>query len=140
MRLLLDTHILLWAVGMSNRLSAATRQMLETPDNEVYYSAANLWEIAIKSSSRRTDFQIDPEQLLAALPTMGLTELPITARHAAAVARLPPLHRDPFDRLLIAQSQVEPMILLTNDEWLVQYGASARLIDCVRPPNPPAAR
>jgi PIN domain nuclease of toxin-antitoxin system len=140
MRLLLDTHILLWAVGMSNRLSAATRQMLETPDNEVYYSAANLWEIAIKSSSRRTDFQIDPEQLLAALPTMGLTELPITARHAAAVARLPPLHRDPFDRLLIAQSQVEPMILLTNDEWLVQYGASVRLIDCVRPPNPPAAR
>ena len=129
MRLLLDTHVLLWAVGMSARLSAATRQMLETPDNEVYYSAANLWEIAIKSSLRRTDFQIDPEQLLAALPAMDFTELPITARHAAAVARLPPLHRDPFDRLLIAQSQVEPMILLTNDELLVQYGSSVRLID-----------
>lgn len=129
MRLLLDTHVLLWAVGMSGRLSAATRQMLETPDNEVYYSAANLWEIAIKSSLRRTDFQIDPEQLLAALPTMDFTELPITARHAAAVARLPSLHRDPFDRLLIAQSQVEPMILLTNDELLVQYGANVRPID-----------
>jgi PIN domain nuclease of toxin-antitoxin system len=129
MRLLLDTHILLWAVGVSTRLSAATRPMLETPDNEVYYSAANLWEIAIKSSLRRTDFQVDPEQLLAALPAMDFTELPITARHAAAVARLPPLHRDPFDRLLIAQSQVEPMILLTNDELLVQYGASVRLID-----------
>ena len=128
MRLLLDTHVLLWAVGMSGRLSTATRQMLETPDNEVYYSAANLWEIAIKSRLRRTDFRVDPEQLLAALPAMDFTELPITARHAAAVARLPPLHRDPFDRLLIAQSQVEPMILLTNDELLVQYGASVRLI------------
>lgn len=129
MRLLLDTHVLLWAVGMSARLSTATRPMLETPDNEVYYSAANLWEIAIKSSLRRTDFQVDPEQLLAALPAMGFTELPITARHAAAVAWLPPLHRDPFDRLLIAQSQVEPMILLTNDGLLVQYGHSVRLID-----------
>ena len=128
MRLLLDTHVLLWAVGMSARLSTATRQMLETPDNEVYYSAANLWEIAIKSRLRRTDFQVDPEPLLAALPAMDFTELPITACHAAAVARLPPLHRDPFDRLLIAQSQVEPMILLTNDELLVQYGASVRLI------------
>ncbi len=128
MRLLLDTHILLWAVGMSGRLSTATRQMLETPDNEVYYSAANLWEIAIKSRLRRTDFPVDPEQLLAALPAMDFTELPITARHAAAVARLPSLHRDPFDRLLIAQSQVEPMILLTNDELLVQYGASVKLI------------
>ena len=128
MRLLLDTHVLLWAVGMSGRLSAQTRQVLETPDNEVYYSAANLWEIAIKSRLRRTDFQVDPEQLLAALPAMDFTELPITARHAAAVARLPPLHRDPFDRLLIAQSQTEPMILLTNDELLVQYGASVRLI------------
>ena len=114
---------------MSGRLSTAIRQMLETPDNEVYYSAANLWEIAIKSSLRRTDFQVDPEQLLTVLPTMDLTELPITAHHAAAVARLPPLHRDPFDRLLIAQSQVEPMILLTNDELLVQYGASVRLIN-----------
>lgn len=128
MRLLLDTHVLLWAVGMSARLSTATRQMLETPDNEVYYSAANLWEIAIKSRLRRTDFQVAPEPLLAALPAMDFTELPITARHAAAVARLPSLHRDPFDRLLIAQSQVEPMILLTNDELLVQYGASVRLI------------
>ena len=105
MRLLLDTHVLLWAVGMSARLSAATRQMLETPDNEVCYSAANLWEIAINSSLRRTDFQVDPERLLAALPAMDFTELAITARHAAAVARLPPLHRDPFDRLLIAQSR-----------------------------------
>jgi PIN domain nuclease of toxin-antitoxin system len=129
MRLLLDTHVLLWAVGMSARLSAATRQTLEAPDNEVYYSAANLWEIAIKSSLRRTDFQVDPERLSTVLPAMDLTELPITARHAAAVTRLPPLHRDPFDRLLIAQSQVEPMILLTNDELLVQYGTSVRLID-----------
>lgn len=129
MRLLLDTHVLLWAVGMSRRLPAATRQMLESPDNEIYYSAASLWEIAIKSSLRRADFQIDPERLLVALPAMDFAELPVTARHAATVVRLPPLHRDPFDRLLVAQSQTELMILLTNDELLIQYdGNGVRLI------------
>ena len=128
MRLLLDTHILLWAVGMSARLPAVMRQALENPKNEVYYSAVNLWEIAIKNGLNRPDFQINPDQLLAILPEMDFAELPITARHATAVARLPTLHRDPFDRLLVAQSQTEPMILLTDDELLGQYGGNVQLI------------
>ncbi|MDG4551359.1 MAG: type II toxin-antitoxin system VapC family toxin [Candidatus Contendobacter sp.] len=128
MCLLLDTHVLLWAVGMSARLPVTVRQLLESPGNEIYYSAANLWEIAIKSGLGRTDFQVDPERLLEALPAMDFAELPITARHAATVARLPPLHKDPFDRLLVAQSRTEPMILLTNDEGLSQYGDNVRLI------------
>jgi PIN domain nuclease of toxin-antitoxin system len=129
MRLLLDTHLLLWAVGMSRRLPVATRQLLENPDHEIYYSAANLWEIAIKCSLGRPDFQVDPERLLAVLPEMDFIELPITAVHAAAVVHLPALHKDPFDRLLIAQSRMEPMILLTNDELVAQYGEPVRRMD-----------
>jgi PIN domain nuclease of toxin-antitoxin system len=129
MRLLLDTHLLLWAVGMSRRLPIATRQLLENPDYEIYYSAANLWEIAIKCSLGRPDFQVDPERLLAVLPEMDFIELPITAVHAAAVVHLPALHKDPFDRLLIAQSRMEPMILLTNDELVAQYGEPVRRMD-----------
>jgi PIN domain nuclease of toxin-antitoxin system len=129
MRLLLDTHLLLWAVGMSRRLPIATRQLLENPDHEIYYSAANLWEIAIKCSLGRPDFQVDPERLLAVLPEMDFIELPITAVHAAAVVHLPALHKDPFDRLLIAQSRMEPMILLTNDELVAQYGEPVRRMD-----------
>ncbi len=129
MRLLLDTHILLWAVGMSRRLSATTRQLLENPDNEVYYSAANLWEIAIKNRLDRPDFQVDPERILAVLPEMDFIELPITASHAAAVVHLPALHKDPFDRVLIAQSRTEPLILLTNDHLVAQYGGPVRLLD-----------
>lgn len=120
MRLLLDTRLLLWAAGMSGRLSPATRPLLETTGNEVYCSAASLREIAIKNSLARSDFRVDPERFLDILPAMDFSELPVTARHAVKVARLPPLHRDPFDRLLVAQSQAEPTILLTDDELLVQ--------------------
>ena len=126
MRLLLDTHILLWTIGMSRRLPIATRQLLENPDHEIYYSAASLWEIAMKRGLGRPDFQADPERLLAVLPEMDFIELPITAGHAAAVIHLPTLHKDPFDRLLIAQSRTEPMILLTNDELVIQYGEPVR--------------
>lgn len=128
MRLLLDTHLLLWAVARSERLPREARQLLEDDDNEVYYSAASIWEIAIKSSLRRSDFRIDLAQLLATLPEMGLVELPITANHAAGIVRLPPIHRDPFDRLLIAQSLVEPLTLLTNDALLDRYRVGARVV------------
>ena len=128
MRLLLDTHLLLWAAARSQRLPREARELLEDDDNEVYYSAASIWEIAIKSSLRRRDFRIDLAQLLATLPEMGLVELPITAVHAAGVARLPPIHRDPFDRLLIAQSLVEPLTLLTNDGLLDRYRIGARVV------------
>lgn len=104
------------------------RQWLEDPENEVFFSAASLWEIAIKSALRRDDFQIDPEGILAVMPETGFIELPIRARHTVEVARLAMIHKDPFDRLLIAQSRLEPMILLTNDVVLTQYWEGVRLI------------
>jgi PIN domain nuclease of toxin-antitoxin system len=127
-RLLLDTHLLLWAAASSKRLSREARELLEDDSNEVYYSAASIWEIAIKSSLRRKDFRIDVARLLAALPDMGLIELPVTAAHAAGVSRLPSIHRDPFDPLLIAQSFVEPLTLLTNDTLLERYRVGVRVV------------
>jgi len=127
-RLLLDTHLLLWAAANSKRLPGEARALLEDSGNDAYYSAASIWEIAIKSSLRRTDFRIDIDALLAVLPKMGLTELPVGATHAASVAKLPPIHRDPFDRLLIAQSIAEPLTLLTNDALLTRYWDGVRVV------------
>ena len=125
---MLDTHLLLWAAARSARLPREARELLQDDSNDVYYSAASIWEIAIKSSLRRKDFRVDLTQLLATLPEMGLVELPVTAAHAAGVTRLPPIHRDPFDRLLIAQSIVEPLTLLTNDALLDRYRVVARVV------------
>jgi PIN domain nuclease of toxin-antitoxin system len=127
-RLLLDTHLLLWAAARSARLPREARELLQDDSNDVYYSAASIWEIAIKSSLPRKDFRVDLTQLLATLPEMGLVELPVTAAHAAGVTSLPPIHRDPFDRLLIAQSIVEPLTLLTNDALLDRYRVGARVV------------
>jgi PIN domain nuclease of toxin-antitoxin system len=120
MRLLLDTQILLWALSGDRRLDQITRKTLTAPDNEVFVSAASLWEIAIKSSIGK--LEADVLEVLAAVPASGFQELPVTGRHAADVAALPWLHRDPFDRLLVAQARAEPMRLLTADETLRQYG------------------
>lgn len=128
MRLLLDTHLLLWAVATSKRLPPEARKILEDGTNEAYYSAASIWEIAIKSSIARKDFRVDLDALRSALPKMQLVELPITASHAAAVTRLPPIHQDPFDRLLVAQSLAEPLTLLTNDALLAEYGDTVRVV------------
>lgn len=128
MRLLVDTHLLLWAVASSSRLPRAARALIEDPANEVYYSAASIWEIAIKSALRRKDFRVDVLALLAALPRMGFVELPVTGAHAARVVQLANIHRDPFDRLLVAQSVVEPLTLLTNDALLARYGHGIRVV------------
>lgn len=128
MRVLLDTHVLLWAAASSSRLSPETRSLVEDPQNEVYYSAASVWEIAIKSALRRKDFRMDLGLLHSSLKMMGLDELPVRAEHAVGVTQLPPIHRDPFDRLLIAQSIVEPMVFLTNDAVLAQYGPVVRVV------------
>jgi PIN domain nuclease of toxin-antitoxin system len=120
--------LLLWAVARSARLPSEARELLDDDRNDVCYSAASIWEIAIKSSLRRKDFRIDLTQLLATLPETGFIELPVTAAHAAGVARLPPIHRDPFDRLLIAQTVAEPLILLTNDAILERYQVGARVV------------
>lgn len=94
----------------------------------MFYSAASIWEVAIKSALRRRDFTADPAVLVRALGRSGFSELPVTAAHAARVARLPAIHRDPFDRLLVAQSLVEPMTLLTNDAALLGYGPLVQLV------------
>jgi len=128
MRLLLDTHLLLWSAAASKRLPAEARALIEDAGNEVYYSAASIWEIAIKSSLRRKDFRVDIEALRVALPRMGLIELPVSAAHAAGVIKLPPIHRDPFDRMLVAQSIAEPLALLTNDAVLARYWDGVRIV------------
>ena len=128
MRLLLDTHLLLWAAAKSHRLPAQARELVEDPANDAYFSAASIWEIAIKRALRRTDFTVDLTDLLKALPAMGFVELPVTSGHAARVARLPDLHRDPFDRLLVAQSLAEPLTLISNDAVLARYSQDVRIV------------
>ena len=128
MRLLLDTHLLLWAAGPSPRLSAQARRLIDEPDNELVVSAASLWEIAIKSGLRRPNFRIDTALLRRNLLNNSYRELAVTSEHAVAVANLPLLHRDPFDRILVAQSIVEGITLLTSDPLVAQYPAPVRRV------------
>jgi len=127
-KLLLDTHLLLWASGQSNRLTPAARVYIEDPDNLLLFSAGSLWEIAIKRGLGRDDLNVDPRLLRRGLLDVGYDELAITGEHALAVASLPPIHRDPFDRILIAQSFVEGIVLLTADRRVAQYGGSVRQV------------
>lgn len=129
MRLLLDTHLVLWAVAMSTRLPAKARELLEDASNEIYCSAASLWEIAIKSALRRADFDVDLRLLRAALPEMAILELPVDGRHIEQLATLPPIHKDPFDRLLIAQALAEPLVLLTSDATVARYGEGVLVVE-----------
>lgn len=119
MRVLLDTHLLLWALTSPAKLPRSARKIIDSAD--VYISAASLWEISIKVGLRKLD--ADPREIMTSLEPAAFSVLPITGEHAVKVAELPPLHRDPFDRLLIAQALTEPMILLTNDEALRAYGS-----------------
>lgn len=121
MRLLLDTHLLLWAAGEPDKLSARARTLMEDPDNVLVFSAASLWEITIKTGLGRADFQVDPHLLRRGLIENGYEELPITSQHALAVGHLPDVHRDPFDRILVAQAMVEGLLLLTRDPLVKAY-------------------
>jgi len=120
-KLLLDTHLLLWAAGQPENLSPAARQQLEAPENELLFSAASLWEIAIKHGLGRGDFRAAPRLLRRGLLDNGYIELPITSAHAVALDSLPPIHKDPFDRMLVAQSITEGVTLLTADPLVAQY-------------------
>jgi PIN domain nuclease of toxin-antitoxin system len=111
MRVLLDTHVLLWALAEPTIMDAQTRAAIEAGDNEVLFSAASIWEIAIKAGLGRPGFAFDPADITRAALDTGFTELAVRANAAALVGRLPPLHRDPFDRLLVAQAIVEPATL-----------------------------
>ena len=128
MRLLLDTHLLLWALGAPERLDAATRELIEDPDNEVLFSAASIWEIAIKAGLGRVDFAVRPTAITRAALATGFGELPVRAEVAARVADLPPHHRDPFDRLLVAQAMAEPVRLYTADPLLPPYSELVTLV------------
>ena len=121
MRLLLDTHILLWAVLEDERLSPRAAAMIQEAANTLHFSAVTIWEVAIKTSRRRTDFRLDPLLLRRQLLDNDYAELSVTGQHAAAVARLPDLHKDPFDRLLVAQASEEGMLLVTADATLASY-------------------
>ena len=128
MKFLLDTHLLLWVAGEPGRLSAAARQLLEDPQNELLFSAASLWEISIKKGLGRDDFRVDPRLLRRGLLDNGYGELPISSEHAVMVKSLPPLHKDPFDRLLLAQALVEGITLLTADAMVAQYPVPVRRV------------
>ena len=121
MSILLDTHVLLWAAGAPDRLPEETRALIEDPATEVVFSVASLWEIAIKSGLGRHDFDVDPRVLRRGLLENGYTELPVSGVHAVAVDLLPPIHKDPFDRMLIAQAQIEGIMLLTADKTVGRY-------------------
>lgn len=128
MKLLLDTHLLLWTASAPERLGRRARKLIEDDDNEPMFSAASLWEIAIKSGLGRDDFEVDAGVLRSALLDNGYGELPMTGAHAVAVAGLPPLHRDPFDRMLVAQSAIEGITLLTADKAVAAYPGPIRKV------------
>lgn len=128
MKLLLDTHLLLWSAGQPQRLSPAARELIEDPANEPVFSAVSLWEIAIKRGLGRADFQVEPRILRRGLLDNGYAELSMNSDHAVAIEGLPPLHRDPFDRILIAQATVEGILLLTADSQVSQYPGPVRLV------------
>jgi PIN domain nuclease of toxin-antitoxin system len=127
-KLLLDTHLLLWAAGRPDRLSAEARSLIEAEENELFFSAANLWEVVIKSGLGREDFKIDARLLRRGLLDNGYSELPIGSEHVVAIEGLPPIHKDPFDRILLAQAQVEGITLVTADPTLAQYPGPVRLV------------
>jgi PIN domain nuclease of toxin-antitoxin system len=127
-KLLLDTQLLLWAAGYPERLSAAARKELSDDSNELVFSAASIWEITIKSSLGRDDFQVQPRVLRRGLIENGYLELPITGDHAVNVDSLPAVHKDPFDRMLLAQALSEGITLLTTDAQLARYRGPVRKI------------
>ena len=127
MKLLLDTHVLLWTLDDSPRLGRRARQLIAAGDAECFVSAVSFWEIAIKAGLRRKDFRVDVEGLGDSCLAAGLRLLPFLPAHAVRVFRLPNYHADPFDRALVAQAMVEPLTLLTRDDRLARYGSAVRV-------------
>lgn len=128
MRLLLDTHILLWAAYAPARLGPAARKLLADEQNKLVFSAVSIWETTIKAGRGRTPFDIAPSVFRRGLIESGYVELDITGAHALAVGELPTVHRDPFDRMLVAQARVEGFTLLTSDKLVAEYGAPTLLV------------
>ncbi len=128
MKFLLDTQILLWAAGQPDRLSVGARRLLNSSKTELLFSAASLWEIAIKKSLGRDDFRVEPRLLRRGLLDNGYIELPVTSEHAVSIDSLPEIHKDPFDRILLAQAFTEGITLLTADAQLASYPGPVRKV------------
>ncbi len=128
MKFLLDTHILLWAVGSPEKLSQQAKSIIEETENELFFSAASLWEISIKTGLGRPDFKVDARVLRRALIDNGYQELNITGLHSVSVEDLPAIHKDPFDRILLSQATAEGFTLLTSDKTIAQYTGPIRLV------------
>ena len=126
MRILLDTHLVLWALDDDPRMPDEARALILDESNEVYVSSIAIWEIAIKSGLGKLDAEV--ADILRSLPDSGFDSLAFTAEHAAAVSGLPSLHRDPFDRAMVAQAQCEPLVLLTHDAQVAAYGSVVRYV------------
>ena len=122
MKLLLDTHVLLWAAGEPEKLSESVRSLLLDSANDLFFSSASIWEIVIKRGLGRDDFKVDPVRLRKMLVTNGYAEVSVESDHALAIDNLPPLHKDPFDRILLAQARVEGLQLVTADTQIIKYG------------------
>ncbi len=125
---LLDTQLVLWAALDSARLSRPARELLDDPSNGFMFSSAVIWEVTIKSQLGRADFTVDPRLLRRGLLNNGATELPITSEHSLAVSDLPALHKDPFDRIQVAQARIEGLVLLTADDAVAAYGSPVQLV------------
>lgn len=128
MKLLLDTHLLLWAAGHPDRLSSEARNFIDNQENELLFSAASLWEVAIKRGLGRDDFKVDARVLRRGLLDNSYSELPIVSDHVVAIESLPTIHKDPFDRVLVAQATVEGITLLTTDSTVAQYPGPVRMV------------
>lgn len=128
MRLLLDTHILVWALITPKRLNTRTRAALEDRHNDVMFSVASVWEMAIKAALGRADFQVSPDVMVQAAVDSGFREVTIKSQVALLAASLPPYHRDPFDRMLVAQAINESAALYTADRQLAVY---SELVVCL---------
>jgi PIN domain nuclease of toxin-antitoxin system len=126
--LLVDTHLLLWAAGEPKKLSKKARQIFEDPGSQLWFSAASLWEVAIKNGLGRADFRVEPRRLRRGLIDNGWRELTISSEHAVATLNLPPIHKDPFDRMLLAQAHVEGVTLITSDELVARYPGQVRRV------------
>ena len=128
MRHLLDTHLLLSAASEPQRLSEAARAIVTDEDSQLWFSVASIWEVVIKAALGRADFDVDPHLFRRGLLESDFAELPITGPHVTAVADLPPLHNDPFDRILLAQARTEGLILVTGDAALARYPGDIELV------------
>lgn len=123
MRLLLDTHVFLWWLADDHKLSKNGRAIIASPDNDVLVSSASLWEISIKAVLGRLEIELD--DLEDTIARNGFRSLPISFRHALTAGRLPAIHRDPFDRMLVAQASAEELRVVSHDRVFERYGLSA---------------